>query len=224
MKKLFTLIVAMMAFATSSLAIDYIPEEGVSFQGLFGMNISGLRGSELNPKLGMNFGIKVEYMLPQCYGVFVNAGVNYTMKGARQTVPDPDPEIVKVTTICRPCYVEIPLHVGYRYNLTEDMGIYADFGPYFAIGTNGKNRIRVGEYAEDVTSKFFDRDVIQRFDMGLGFRVGCEYVNQHSLTLGMDWGLTDMYKDKFHRSMIELGLAHPNMKNFNCSVTYGYRF
>jgi len=221
MKKLFTLIVAALTFASSAMALENVPEEGLSFQALFGMNVSNLTNTDMNAKVGMNIGVKAEYMLPNCYGTFVNLGVLYTMKGARKSYNTTiGTEDVEATNVLRPCYLEIPLHVGYRYNILENWGVYADFGPYFALGINGKNRIKFDNYAEDVTHQFFKHNKIQRFDCGLGFRIGTEYANQHSLTLGMDWGLTDMYKDEFHRN--NPGLIE--MKNFNASLTYGYRF
>ena len=47
MKKIFTLIVAMVAMTTSAMALDNEPEEGLTFQGLFGLNLSNFRGGFL---------------------------------------------------------------------------------------------------------------------------------------------------------------------------------
>lgn len=250
MKKFFTLIAAALTFTSSVMAIDNVPEEGLSFQVNFGMNVTNLSSTvvtdygslssnpingKLNAKVGANIGIRAEYMLPSCYGVYVNGGLLYTMKGARtsghETVYDDSnpPQIVDefdFTDVSRPGYLEIPIHVGYRYNFSENLGIYADFGPYFAMGINGKNRRMYDDHRKDDTSRFFNKDKVQRFDCGLGFRIGTEYANQHSLTIGVDWGLTDMYKDSYYRF---LESTYPDfkldaMKNFNFSLTYGFRF
>ena len=237
MKKIFALALAAIMCASSAKALEYIPESGFTVQGLFGMNISNFRHPDAafdgltDPKAGFNLGVRGEYMLPSCYGVFVNLGVNYTMKGAKMDVAASLPDDYSCTVKFRPCYIEIPLHVGYRFNVLDNLGVFADFGPYFAIGVNGKEKFEFdGDAVEDRSTKFFrnsDMDLgeIQRYDFGLGFRVGAEYANHHSLNFSFDWGLTDMYRDSYRREFFEKnGFELGKLKNFNAGITYGYRF
>ena len=237
MKKIFALALAAIMCASSAKALEYIPESGFTVQGLFGMNISNFRHPDAafdgltDPKAGFNLGVRGEYMLPSCYGVFVNLGVNYTMKGAKMDVPATLPDDYSCTVKYRPCYIEIPLHVGYRFNVLDNLGVFADFGPYFAIGVNGKEKFEFdGDAVEDYSKKFFRNSKmilgeIQRYDFGLGFRVGAEYANHHSLNFSFDWGLTDMYRDSYRREFFkENGFELGKLKNFNAGITYGYRF
>lgn len=237
MKKIFALALAAIMCASSAKALEYIPESGFTVQGLFGMNISNFRHPDAafdgltDPKAGFNLGVRGEYMLPSCYGVFVNLGVNYTMKGAKMDVAASLPDDYSCTVKYRPCYIEIPLHVGYRFNVLDNLGIFADFGPYFAIGVNGKEKTEFeGDAVEDYSKKFFRNSKmilgeIQRYDFGLGFRVGAEYANHHSLNFSFDWGLTDMYRDSYRREFFkENGFELGKLKNFNAGITYGYRF
>ena len=237
MKKIFALALAAIMCASSAKALEYIPKSGFTVQGLFGMNISNFRQPNslvdalTDPKAGFNLGVRGEYMLPSCYGVFVNLGVNYTMKGAKMDVPATLPDDYSCTVKFRPCYIEIPLHVGYRFNVLDKLGIFADFGPYFAIGVNGKEKFEFdGDAVEDYSKKFFRNSKmilgeIQRYDFGLGFRVGAEYANHHSLNFSFDWGLTDMYRDSYRREFFkENGFELGKLKNFNAGITYGYRF
>lgn len=237
MKKIFALALAAIMCASSAKALEYIPESGFTVQGLFGMNISNFRHPDAafdgltDPKAGFNLGVRGEYMLPSCYGVFVNLGVNYTMKGAKMDVAASLPDDYSCTVKYRPCYIEIPLHVGYRFNVLDNLGVFADFGPYFAIGVNGKEKFEFdGDAVEDYSKKFFrnskmDLGEIQRYDFGLGFRVGAEYANHHSLNFSFDWGLTDMYRDSYRREFFkENGFELGKLKNFNAGITYGYRF
>ena len=237
MKKIFALALAAIMCASSAKALEYIPESGFTVQGLFGMNISNFRHPNslvdglTDPKAGFNLGVRGEYMLPSCYGVFVNLGVNYTMKGAKMDVPASLPDDYSCTVKFRPCYIEIPLHVGYRFNVLDNLGIFADFGPYFAIGVNGKEKFEFdGDAVEDRSTKFFrnskmDLGEIQRYDFGLGFRVGAEYANHHSLNFSFDWGLTDMYRDSYRREFFNKnGFELGKLKNFNAGINYGYRF
>ena len=237
MKKIFALALAAIMCASSAKALEYIPESGFTVQGLFGMNISNFRHPDAafdgltDPKAGFNLGVRGEYMLPSCYGVFVNLGVNYTMKGAKMDVAASLPDDYSCTVKFRPCYIEIPLHVGYRFNVLDNLGVFADFGPYFAIGVNGKEKFEFdGDAVEDYSTKFFRNSKmilgeIQRYDFGLGFRVGAEYANHHSLNFSFDWGLTDMYRDSYRREFFkENGFELGKLKNFNAGITYGYRF
>ena len=70
----------------------------------------------------------------------------------------------------------------------------------------------------------------QRWDAGIGFRVGVEYNNHYNLMFGCDWGLADIYRDSFrdtyHDSFKAQGIdtSLPKVKNFNFSITLGYRF
>ena len=237
MKKIFALALAAIMCASSAKALEYIPESGFTVQGLFGMNISNFRHPDAafdgltDPKAGFNLGVRGEYMLPSCYGVFVNLGVNYTMKGAKMDVAASLPDDYSCTVKYRPCYIEIPLHVGYRFNVLDNLGVFADFGPYFAIGVNGKEKTEFeGDAVEDYSTKFFRNSKmilgeIQRYDFGLGFRVGAEYANHHSLNFSFDWGLTDMYRDSYRREFFkENGFELGKLKNFNAGITYGYRF
>lgn len=237
MKKIFALALAAIMCASSAKALEYIPESGFTVQGLFGMNISNFRHPDAafdgltDPKAGFNLGVRGEYMLPSCYGVFVNLGVNYTMKGAKMDVAASLPDDYSCTVKFRPCYIEIPLHVGYRFNVLDNLGVFADFGPYFAIGVNGKEKFEFdGDAVEDYSKKFFRNSKmilgeIQRYDFGLGFRVGAEYANHHSLNFSFDWGLTDMYRDSYRREFFkENGYELGKLKNFNAGITYGYRF
>ncbi|MDY3098997.1 MAG: porin family protein [Bacteroidaceae bacterium] len=237
MKKIFALALAAIMCASSAKALEYIPESGFTVQGLFGMNISNFRQPNslvdglTDPKAGFNLGVRGEYMLPSCYGVFVNLGVNYTMKGAKMDVAASLPDDYSCTVKYRPCYIEIPLHVGYRFNVLDNLGVFADFGPYFAIGVNGKEKTEFeGDAVEDYSKKFFRNSKmilgeIQRYDFGLGFRVGAEYANHHSLNFSFDWGLTDMYRDSYRREFFkENGFELGKLKNFNAGITYGYRF
>ena len=237
MKEICALALAVIMCASSAKALEYIPESGFTVQGLFGMNISNFRQPNslvdalTDPKAGFNLGVRGEYMLPSCYGVFVNLGVNYTMKGAKMDVAASLPDDYSCTVKFRPCYIEIPLHVGYRFNVLDNLGVFADFGPYFAIGVNGKEKFEFDvDAVEDYSKKFFRNSKmilgeIQRYDFGLGFRVGAEYANHHSLNFSFDWGLTDMYRDSYRREFFkENGFELGKLKNFNAGITYGYRF
>lgn len=238
MKKTMILALAAFALCGSAQAQYYEADNGFSVMGLFGMTISNLKMNDMpddgmDPKVGFTVGMRAEYVLPECRGVFVNAGLEYTMKGARQRVPGVIDDMVGLgaTGIARPMYLQLPIHVGYRYDVLEDLGVYADFGPYFAVGTNGKYRLKFDNFATDVAENFFNSDKapyeIQRWDFGLGFRLGAEYAHHYNFQLGCDWGVTDMLTQAQKHGLVMdsgLGIKAPALHNFNASLTFAYRF
>ncbi len=235
MKKYLMMAVAAI-FATNAMALDYIPESGLSWQGIVGFNVSNLKGIDYDGKVGVNFGLKAEYMLPNAKGTYINAGIDWTQKGAKADILAADPTTLlptKAVNKLQAHYLEIPIHVGWRYNFSEKYGVYADFGPYFAIGVTGKNRIKYDDDAIDDThtmyfGKHFDgynTRAIQRFDCGVGFRIGGEYNNQYSINFAADFGITDAYTDKYRKAVkTATGFSLDKLKNRNFTITFGYRF
>lgn len=245
MKKTIMMALAALAVAGSAQARGYDgftfgPEDrGFSVIGQFGMNISNFRMNEIpwgdmDAKAGFNAGIHAEYALPECYGIYLNAGVDYSMKGAKDRIETMigDQLGLGATYITRPMYLSVPIHVGYRYDVMDDLGIYADFGPYFAFGTNGKSILKMDDFSEDVRTGFFMNDKddnqfykVQRTEFGLGFRIGAEYARHYNFLFSCDWGITDMLtQSQKHTLVLNPGIKNPYIKNFAAGLTFGYRF
>ena len=78
---------ALISWVSSAKAIDYVPESGFTNEVHVGMSISSFRGFPCDPKVGMAFGWKGEYMLPGAMGTFVNFGLDVLQKGAKFPTP-----------------------------------------------------------------------------------------------------------------------------------------
>lgn len=240
MKKTILTALAAAFMATSAQAQNFMyyeTDNGLSVLGVFGMTVSNLRMDDMhlqdmNPKAGFTLGARVEYLLPECRGVFVNGGLEYTMKGARERIFAAIGDMnVGATGIARSMYVQLPIHAGYRYDVMDNLGVYADFGPYFAVGTNGKYRVKYDNFQSDYTTPFFGNDdeymELQRWDFGLGFRVGAEYARHYNFQVACDWGITDMLTQNQKHLLVSnplLGIKNPSVRNFNAALTFGYRF
>lgn len=257
MKKVFFIAMAIL-FTGSAVALDNVPKSGTSIQTNIGFNVSNLKNfPSYNNKVGGNLGFKMEFMLPNAYGTYINLGLDYTHKGARVTsietydlsgyaISDMDAytedEIStgEVTRKFQAHYFSIPIHIGYRYNLSEKFGVYGEIGPYLALGIAGKYRKNFEDagfdnLSENVFGKhaaklYLDKTynnirTFRRFDGGLGFRVGAEYNNQYSLNFGYDWGMADIYTQKYRKKQkVDHDITLPKLKNHNLSITFGYRF
>lgn len=231
MKKYLLAVMAMLCISTGASALDNEPEEGLTWQGQVGMNLSNIRGLRGDVKPGANLGFYGQYMFENAHGTYVNFGLNYGMEGAKRDFITLTAQqgTSKYTTH----YINVPVHLGFQYNVLPELGFFADFGPYFGVGVGGKNKADYEDDAlvdrkyniykanPDVPTDYYQ----QRFDWGLGFRVGAEYNEHYSLNMGFNWGLTDLLKDEFRMNYkILTGDQLVNHKNFNFSLTLGYRF
>lgn len=243
MKRFFYLLLALTMVSNNVMAFDYEPEEGLSYMGIFGMNVSKLQNHHYSSKVGATMGLRLDYMLPHAHGAYITSGLDWTMKGGKTSdLPDEIKEY-DGTLKYSMHYFEIPIHAGFRYNFNENIGVYAEFGPYFSVGVGGKHKANIDGDGEAVrviedayTHKAFKnygypKESFQRWDAGLGFRVGAEYNEHYNLIIGCDWGLTDIYRNSYrdayydaHKTPDGKSISLPKVKNFNLSVTLGYRF
>jgi hypothetical protein len=248
MKKIFYFIIALVVSSSNAMALEYEPEEGLTWMGLFGMNISKLQNHPYNGKAGAMMGIRGDYMLPNAHGAYVTAGFDWTMKGGKLSYEDDiednegvliadDEDVTKKFNLH---YVEIPIRAGFRYNVTEELGFFGEVGPYFAIGIGGRHKTHVDEdgakinaYEDEETYQSFKnygypKETFQRWDAGIGVRVGAVYNEHYNLMFGCDWGLADMYRnsyrDKYKDDSENVGKSLSKVHNFNFSITLGYRF
>lgn len=227
--------------AGNAQAFEYEPEEGLTWMGLFGMNISKLQNHPYNAKVGAMMGVRADYVLPHAHGAYITAGLDWTMKGGRlshEALVTPTSEPADATSKYNLHYIEVPVRVGFRYNLSDEFGFYGEFGPYFSVGVGGRHKLTIDGDGPDVrtaedegTFKAFknvenlNKPTFQRWDAGLGFRIGAEYNQHYNLIIGCDWGLTDMYRNDFRDAYyVREKTRLPKVHNFNFSITAGYRF
>lgn len=170
-----------------------------------GMTVNTIKNSydDADRKMGFDAGLRVEVNFTD--NIYLGTGLQYMMKGVKSSGERWES---KVNT----GYLQIPIHVGYRYDFNETIGIFGEFGPFLAIGVNGQEKYEYGRHSEDY-DVFGDPDegYAKRFDMGLGLHVGCEIIQHWQVALGYDWGLIDMYKgpgDKVRNGSLRLGVAY----------------
>lgn len=248
MKKIFSFILAIALCSGNAMAFEFDnePEAGLSWMGIFGMNLSKLQNSvpSYGTKAGAQMGIRADFMLPKAHGTYLTAGVDWTMKGGKCTDVYEIIDNIPFETSRKYAlhYIEVPIRVGFRYNLLENLGFYGELGPYFAVGVGGRHRcnidgdgdaIRAAEDKNDYNAfKNLDFDpenpmkrTFQRWDAGIGFRIGAEYEQHYNLMIGCDWGFADIYRTNLRDAYFnQTGERLPKVKNFNFSITVGYRF
>lgn len=223
MKKIL-LLVAIMAASLSTVNA----QDGFKFGVTAGMNVAKMSATGLDSKVGYNLGVKAELGLPQlANGVYVDGAVLFTSKGAKMDFGDLGSQKINSN------YLEIPIHIGYKYAINDNFNVFGSFGPYFAFGIGGKTKVEELDYTDDdelirVSEKYdtFGDDGLKRFDLGLGLRVGVEINKRYQVSLGYDFGLTETYKSEFEPSdenyeEMDFGSG---AKNRNLTISVAYMF
>lgn len=201
MKKILALI-AILAIGLGSINAQDNLRWGVAA----GMNVSSLNVTGLDSRIGFHAGVKAELGLPQvAEGAYMDFGALLTLKGAK----------VEAGSIANfkinPYYLEIPVHIGYKYAVNEDFTLFANAGPYVAIGLFGKAKFG-GDLADGAESAdVFGDDGFKRFDLGLGLKAGLEFSKKYQVSIGYDFG--------FIKTDSELGC-----KNRNLMISFGLMF
>ena len=88
-------------------------------------------------------------------------------------------------------YLQIPLNLGYRTPLSNDVSFIAGLGPYFGLGVLGKDVVKEGD--TKVKTDVFGESM-QRFDFGLNYKLGVEMWNQWQFYLGFEHSLLNIAK------------------------------
>lgn len=195
MKKfLMTLAVACFALTASA------QEKGdFRFGVTAGMNVSNITDMEMDSRIGFHVGAKAEYNITD--NLYGNAALLFSQKGNKN-----EEDGKKLTQ--NPGYLELPIHIGYRFKMGDKVSIFGEIGPYFAYGICGKSKVEFLGLEEDV--KFFDDDDVNKFDFGWGVKAGVEYA-KFQISLGYEHGITEVFD--------YTGLDSHN-SNFMVSVAY----
>lgn len=188
MKKLRLLLLAVTIIAAP------VAKAQISFAVKGGVNLSNLYGESsepFSPKIGFNAGITGEYGFANNF--CLQSGLMLHSKGM----------IIKHSggsDIYNPIYLQLPVHAGYKVDVSPAVEVVLHAGPYVAYGIAGKRRLNGVSY--DLFKDY------RRFDAGAGLGVGAEYGN-FLLDLGVDMGFL---------------IVQETFKNLNSYLSVGYRF
>ncbi|WP_294611931.1 porin family protein [uncultured Bacteroides sp.] len=201
MKKILALI-AILAIGFGSVNAQDNLRWGVTL----GLNSSNFSNDAFSSKVGFHAGAKAEVGLPQiAEGVYLDLGALLSLKGAKAN-------FVSYDIKYNPCYLEIPVHMGYKYAVNENFSVFGNAGPYLAIGLFGKVKTD-GIDLSDTSDNVFDEDGggMKRFDLGIGLKFGVEFCKKYQIAFGYDWGLID-------------NADHIDNKNRNMMISLSYMF
>ena len=132
--------------------------------------------------IGFQAGVKTEMDLSDYLmdGFFADGALVYNLKGGSYSGSH--------TNLG---FLEIPLNIGYRLPITNDISMIAGLGPYFGLGVLGKDVAKEG--GTKVKTDVFG-DSMKRFDFGLNYKLGVEMWNQWQFYLGYEHSLLNLAK------------------------------
>ena len=222
MKKfLMTLAVACFALTASA------QEKGdLRFGVTAGMNVSNITDMEMDSRIGFHVGAKAEYNITD--NLYGSAALLFSQKGATKEHGYAEGGYTETSKLsCNPGYLQLPIHIGYRYKVGEKVSIFGETGPYFAYGICGKAKDEWTETYAGITESGEDKEDFfgddkkednygaKRFDCGWGVKVGVEAA-KFQVSLGYEYGFTKVkdINDAFE------GSKKPHNSNFMVSVAY----
>lgn len=200
MKKLFTVIVAMMLalpsmaqFASGGFELD---KENVYYGARMGLTLASMSGDcdASGMKTGLTLagilGLRVSSSSP----VFLESGFYYTQRGGK----DGDVSMTLKN-------LEIPIVIKYGIKATDDIALLPFIGPYFSYGIGGKIKNDKIDYEES------SYNVVNHGDMGLKVGCGAEY-DMLYLEAGYQFGIANIADGS--------GTIHSNALFINFGVNF----
>lgn len=200
-----------------------------------GVAVSTLSGYpyENMAKPTFNFGVTMDYKLNE--SLYITSAVEFVNKGAKFHLVNEHPEGNRTvtfdkSTVCA-MYLQMPLHVGYRFNVSQNTNVVVHAGPYIAYGLSGKVElgdkvilktsegttvVGLNDYIVSIggvsrEEETFSEEAFKKFDWGLGAGAKLEY-NNTNIGVRYDIGLYDLARwDK-------------GVYNKNFYATVGYKF
>ena len=206
MKKILVLFVL-----TAIAMVSVNAQDNLKWGVMAGMNVSKYTFTGFDNRVGFHAGVKAELGLSQeASGAYMDFAALLTLKGAK--IDGGSIATVKFN----PYYLEIPVHVGYKYAVNEDFALFGSVGPYLAVGLFGKAKLKVdGDIADiaelggnSMSEDIFGDDGLKRFDFGLGLKAGVEFSKKYQVAISYDFGLVEVIKEvgmKNRNLMISLG-------------------
>ena len=189
--KLTFMIAAMLLVATVVNAqTSFGVKAGVNASNVYGENVKNT-----DAKIGFHAGVTADFHFTP--NVAIQTGLLASTKGYSFNGSE-------LKYSANPIYLEVPVHLAYKVDVTPGTRIVFHGGPYVAYGIAGKVS------GEDV----FDKDGfgMKRFDTGAGFGVGAE-LGSFILDLGYNIGLVDISERSANK-----------VKNQNAYFSVGYKF
>lgn len=223
MKRLFVTLGALLLVVLPAKAqiVNFRVEAGASFN-VGKMEIANI---ELNNKTraGYHFGAYVD--IPVYNNFYLGSGLTFAMKGATNTGVNEKNDLNLTLH-----YLQIPVNVGYKFQLSPSISLALQTGPYFAVALGATSSTKGFDGAKKSYNLFKDGVTNltkpNRFDMGWGLDARAMY-SHYYVFLGADFGFLEVFKDNDGENKGISGVVNslkPSFKNTLIHVGLGVQF
>jgi len=182
-----------------------------------GVNISDITNWELaDYKPGYQFGVGMDYYFNNHWGIqpsLMLISKGYKIKGDYYFPPfmENSEKLKSYDITDNKVYVELPLLLTYRFNVSEKLKLIFSGGGYIAYGIAGKTKntatLLDGSTRKEKMDSFSEG--VEKFDTGLAAGASLEYKEKYSIGISSDFGLQS---------------TQSTFKNRTYGLTFGYRF
>lgn len=106
-------------------------------------------------------------------------------------------------------YLALPVHFGFRIELSNEINLLLALGPQFFYGISSYDVIESASVPATKTDNYGEGGY-SRFDMSLGLRIGLEFCERFRLTTGWEYCIIDRITgvNKEHSSIINTSLTY----------------
>jgi len=189
----------------------------ISWNAKAGINISNIiNWGDVDFKPGYQVGVGMDYYFNDHWGIqpsLLLISKGFKDKGDYYFPPfmENSEKLKSYDITNNKVYVELPLLLTYRFNVSEKLKLIFSGGGYIAYGIAGKskntNTLLDGSTKKDKVDSFSAG--VEKFDTGLAAGAALEYNDKYSIGLSSDFGLRS---------------TEARFKNRTYGLTFGYRF
>ena len=187
----------------------------ISWNAKAGVNISNtINSGNVDFKPGYQFGFGMDYYFNDHWGIqpsLMLISKGYKIKGDYPPFINKSEQLKSYDITDNKVYVELPLLLTYRFNVSEKFKLIFSGGGYIGYGIAGKskntNTLLDGSTKKDKVDSFSAG--VEKFDTGLAAGAALEYNDKYSIGLSSDFGLRTI---------------DGRDKNRTYGLTFGYRF
>jgi hypothetical protein len=199
-----------------------------------GMNMSKVTDfTDAAMKPGHQFGVGIDYYFSEHWGILPSLMIiskGYKSQGpilaGYQPNPDYPSELDDIVAKYQSyenstnrIYIEMPLMLAYRFNLSNTLKLVFNGGGYISYGIGGKDKLTMilkDGSTEKTTPRAFS-ETTYKLDFGLGAGTAFEIKNRYTIGLFGEWGLQNTYQTIYTKTKV-------SEKNQTYGLNIGYKF
>jgi hypothetical protein len=177
-----------------------------------GYNLSS--ASDFDSQSGFHAGVKGELLFHKVDGLYMNLGLIIRSSGLKSSGYYFSDDEYSANWKYRFYDLNIPIHIGYKFNVANKIRLFVNAGPYVSIGLFGKvkeNAILADGSSNEytVSDNIYNDELAKRIEYGVGFRIGTEVNNHIQASIGYDFGMKNVIKQiNSKRNMLTVSCAY----------------